>query len=76
MSARYVLVIASAMVALPPVQALAKGAPTPVHAIAAVSLVVPHALPTELPNVSADKLLKGCGTHRYREPTTHQCRSF
>lgn len=76
MSVRYGLVIASAMIALASVQALAKGAPTPVHAIAAVPLLVSHVLPTELPNVSADKLLKGCGTHRYREPTTHQCRSF
>jgi hypothetical protein len=76
MSARFILVIASATVALAPIQALAKGQPTPTHAIAAVSLVVPHVLPTELPNVSADKLLKGCGTHRYREPTTQQCRSF
>ena len=76
MSARYVFVIALAMIAQAPVQALAKGAPTPVHAIAAVPLVVSHVLPTELPNVSADKLLKGCGTHRYREATTQQCRSF
>jgi hypothetical protein len=72
MPARYVLVIASAVIALAPVQTLAKGPPTPVHVIAAVPLVVPHALP----NVSADKLIKGCGTHRYRDPTTQRCRSF
>jgi hypothetical protein len=73
MFARYVLVIASAMTALAPVQTLAKGQPTPVHVIAAVPPVIPRALPSELP---ADKLLRGCGTHRYRDPTTQQCRSF
>jgi hypothetical protein len=72
MSARYLLVIASAMIALGPVQALAKGQPTPVHVIAAVPPVIPRALPS----VSADKLLRGCGTHRYRNPTTQQCRGF
>jgi hypothetical protein len=76
MSARYVLVIASAMVALVPIQALAKGAPVVAHAVAAVPLVVSHVVPRALPDVSTDKLLRGCGTHRYRDPTTQQCRGF
>ena len=76
MLARYVLVIASAMIVLAPVRTLAKGAPTVVHAIAAVPPLIPRALPTALPDVSADKLLRGCGTHRYRDPTTQRCRSF
>ena len=77
MSTRYVLVIASAMIAFAPVQTLAgMGAPVVFHAVATVPPVVPPALPSALPDVSADKLLRGCGTHRYRDPTTRQCRSF
>ena len=76
MSTRYVLVIASAMIALAPVQTVAKGAPVVFHAVAMVPPVVPRALPSTFPDVSADKLLRGCGTHRYRDPTTQQCRSF
>jgi hypothetical protein len=72
MSARCLIVVASAMIALAPIQATAKGQPTPVHVIAAVPPVMPRALP----DLSADKLLKGCGNHRYRDLTTQKCRSF
>jgi hypothetical protein len=72
MAARCLFVLASVMIALVPPQARAKGQPTSVHVIAAVPLVIPRALP----NISPDEVLKGCGNHRYRDPTTHQCRSF
>ena len=76
MFARYLIIVASPVIALTPVQALAKGQPTPVHVIAAVAPVVPAMVARGLPNISADKLLKGCGNHRYRDATTQQCRSF
>jgi len=72
MPARSLLVITSVLMALGPVQALAKGQPTVVHAIDAVPPVVHRVLP----NISADELLSGCGNHRYRDVTTNQCRSF
>jgi hypothetical protein len=65
------LVITSLLMALDPVQALAKGQPT-VFGADAVPAVVNRALP----NISADELLSGCGNHRYRDVTTHQCRGF
>jgi hypothetical protein len=72
MSARSLLVITSVLMALGPVQALAKGQPTVVHTIDAVPAVVQYALP----NAAAAELLSGCGNHRFRDVTTHQCRSF
>lgn len=72
MSARYALIITSALIAVAPVQAIAKGQPTPVHVIAAVPPVIPRALP----DISSDKFLRGCGTHRYRDRATQQCRGF
>ena len=77
MPSRYVFVVASAMTALTPVLALAKGAPTPAargHVIATVPPVVTQLPQIELP--SADKMLQGCGGHRYRDPATQQCRGF
>jgi hypothetical protein len=71
MSSRCLVVIALAMTVLAPVHAVAKGAPTPVHVIAAVPPVI-HSLP----DISAEKLLAGCGGHRYQDVATHQCRSF
>jgi hypothetical protein len=71
MSARY-LAVALAMMVLVPVEGLAKGAPTPVHVVAAIPPVVLHTLP----DISAEKLLSGCGGHRYRDPVTQQCRGF
>jgi hypothetical protein len=72
MSARYVLAISAVVMALAPVAALAKGAPTPAHVMA----TVPVPLPSSLPDVSADKMLAGCGTHRFRDPNTHLCRGY
>lgn len=72
MSARYLAAVMLALMALAPVQGLAKGAPTPVHVVAAIPPVVTHTLP----DISAEKLLSGCGGHRFRDPATHECRGF
>ena len=71
---RSVLVVASLM-AFAPAGALAKGAPVVFHAhLATVPPIVTHLHDVQLP--SADKVMQGCGGHRYRDPDTHECRGF
>ncbi len=73
---RSALVIASMVMVLAPAVALAKGAPTVyrAHLIAAVPPLVTQLHNVQLP--SADKVLQGCGGHRYRDPNTNECRGF